>query len=74
MDLCPVTFRSFVVQWLAKIVGCRPQLKPLIKLKLPISNKKMLLSYKIHTVMFFGFFLGQQGSRGKLCKIITLNL
>ena len=29
MDLCPVTFRSFVVQWSAKIAGCWPQLKPL---------------------------------------------
>ena len=29
MDLCPATFRSFVVQCLAKIVGCWPQLKPL---------------------------------------------
>ena len=29
MNLCPATFRSIVVQWLAKIVGRRPQLKPL---------------------------------------------
>ena len=29
MDLCQVTFRSFVVQWLAKISGCQPQLKAL---------------------------------------------
>ena len=29
MDLCPVTFKSFVVQWPAKIVICQPQLKPL---------------------------------------------
>ena len=29
MDLCPTTVRSFVVQWLAKIACCRPQLKPL---------------------------------------------
>ena len=28
-DLCPATFRSFVVQWSAKITGCWPQLKPL---------------------------------------------
>ena len=28
-DLCPATVRSFVVQWSAKIAGCRPQLKPL---------------------------------------------
>ena len=30
MDLCPATFRSFVVQWLAKIAGRQPQLEPLI--------------------------------------------
>lgn len=29
MDLCPVTFKSFVVQWSAKIAGCQPPLKPL---------------------------------------------
>ena len=29
MNLCPATFRSIVVQWSAKIVGRRPQLKPL---------------------------------------------
>ena len=29
MDLCPATFRSFVVQWLAKITGHWHQLKPL---------------------------------------------
>ena len=29
MDLCPATFRSFVVQWSAKIASRRPQLKPL---------------------------------------------
>ena len=29
MDLCLGTFRLFVVQWLAKIAGCQPQLKPL---------------------------------------------
>ena len=29
MDLCPATFRSLVVQWSAKIVGRRPQLKHL---------------------------------------------
>ena len=29
MDLCPVTFKSFVVQWSVKIAGRRPQLKPL---------------------------------------------
>ena len=29
MDLCLVTFSSFVVQWLAKIIARRPQLKPL---------------------------------------------
>ena len=30
MDLCPATFRSFVVQWSTKIAGLRPQLKPLL--------------------------------------------
>ena len=30
MDLCPATFKSFVVQWLLKIAGCWPQLKPLV--------------------------------------------
>ena len=30
MDLCRVTFRSFVVQWSAKITGLQPQLKPLV--------------------------------------------
>ena len=29
MDLCPPTFRSFVVQWSTKIAGCHPKLKPL---------------------------------------------
>ena len=29
VDLCPVTFKSFVIQWSAKIAGRRPQLKPL---------------------------------------------
>ena len=29
MDLCLVTFKSYVVQWLAKIAVRRPQLKPL---------------------------------------------
>ena len=29
MDLCPATFRSFVVQWEVKIAGCQPQMKPL---------------------------------------------
>ena len=29
MDLCPVIFKSFVVQWSAKIASCQPQLKPL---------------------------------------------
>ena len=28
MDLCPATFRSFVVQRFAKIAGHQPQLKP----------------------------------------------
>ena len=28
MDLCPATFRSFVVQWEVKIAGCQPQMKP----------------------------------------------
>ena len=30
MDLCLATFRPFVVQWLAKITGRQPQLKPLL--------------------------------------------
>ena len=29
MDLCPMTFKSFIVHWSAKIAGCWPQLKPL---------------------------------------------
>ena len=29
MDLCPATFKSFIVHWLAKIAGRRRQLKPL---------------------------------------------
>ena len=29
MDLCPATFRLFVVQWSAKIASRRSQLKPL---------------------------------------------
>ena len=31
MALCPATFRSFMVQWLAKIAGRRPQMKTLFK-------------------------------------------
>ena len=31
MDLCLATFRSFVVQWSAKIAGHRSQLKPLVR-------------------------------------------
>ena len=31
MDLRPVTSRSFVVQWSAKIAGRRSQLKPLVR-------------------------------------------
>ena len=29
MVVCLVTFKSFMVQWLMKIAGLRPQLKPL---------------------------------------------
>ena len=29
MDLSPATFKSFAVQWSAKIAGRRSQLKPL---------------------------------------------
>ena len=29
IDLCQATFRSFTVEWSAKIPGLRPQLKPL---------------------------------------------
>ena len=29
MNLCLATFRSFVVQWLAKIARRQPELKPL---------------------------------------------
>ena len=31
MALCPATFRSFMVQWLAKIAGRQPQMKTLFK-------------------------------------------
>ena len=30
MDLCPTTFRLFVVQWSTKIAGRWSQLKPLL--------------------------------------------
>ena len=32
MDLCPATFRSFVVQWLSKIASNQTQLKSLLAL------------------------------------------
>ena len=34
VDLCPVTFKSFVIQWSAKITLRRPQLKTLVIISL----------------------------------------
>ena len=43
MDLCLVTFRSFVLQWSAKIAGHQPQLKPL-----PCTHLKPFPIYLFH--------------------------
>ena len=45
MDLCPVTFKSFVVQWSAKIADRQPQLKPLL-------SKLICFKCKININMF----------------------
>ena len=37
MDLCAATFKSFVVQWSAKIAGRQPQLKPLASNHFPMT-------------------------------------
>ena len=46
----------------------------IIKLNLSVSNKKLLLWYKVCSYVCFRFFIGQEESKGKLCKIIILNL
>ena len=47
----------------------------IMKLKLSIFNKKTGIIIKnMHSYVCFQFFLGQEGGKGKLCKIIMLNL
>ena len=46
MDLCPATFRPFVVQWSAKIAGRRPLLKALSTEKLFFTSTKKMAAIK----------------------------
>ena len=58
MDLCPVTFRSFVFQWLAKIAGPQPQLKPLMTHPNEPFSYSILIHfpYILYTLLFYFIF------------------
>ena len=47
MDLCQATFRSFFVQWLAKIASHQPQLKPLTLVTSRNGDRKAMYSIRI---------------------------
>ena len=44
MDLCSVTFRSFVVQWSTKITSRRPQQEPM-----PLHSVRVKLEFQLNT-------------------------
>ena len=44
MDLCSVTFRSFVVQWSMKITSRRPQQEPM-----PLRSVRVKLEFQLNT-------------------------
>ena len=51
MNLCPATFRSFVVHWSAKIAGRWSQLKPLCIVMCMLSHENLRKGPDIETYL-----------------------
>ena len=58
-DLCPMTLRSFVVQWAVKIAGPPPKLKPLPSLGWE-SNKQLKIKWLLIHFMALGSIKNDQ--------------